>query len=72
MCGMGKDVSNLLYILKIMAPLLAAVMIGNWFLSEVKKARLKGKPRYQAYLSIPGVLIILAILLPIILWIIKQ
>lgn len=69
---MEKDVSNLLYILKIVAPLVAAIMVGNWFLSEVKKARLKGKPRYQAYLSVPGVLIMLAILLPIILWIIRQ
>ncbi len=69
---MEKDMSNLLYILKIVAPLVAAIMVGNWFLSEVKKARLKGKPRYQAYLSVPGVLIMLAILLPIILWIIRQ
>lgn len=69
---MEKDVSNLLYVLKIVAPLLAAIMVGNWFLSEVKKARSMGKPGYQAYLSIPGVLIILAILLPLILWIIKR
>jgi len=59
-------------IIKIIAPLLAAIMIGNWFLSEVKAARRKGKPRYKAYLSIPGILIMLAILLPIVLWIIKQ
>ncbi len=72
MYEMEKDMSNLLYILKIVAPLVAAIMVGNWFLSEVKKARLKGKPRYQAYLSVPGVLIMLAILLPIILWIIRQ
>jgi len=69
---MENDVSNLVYILKIVAPLVAAIMVGNWFMSEVKKARLKGGPWYQAYLSIPGLLIILAILLPILLWIIKK
>jgi hypothetical protein len=49
--------------------LVAALLIGNWFLAEVKKARLNGKPWYQPYLSIPGLLIILALILPIIVWI---
>ena len=57
-------------IVKIIAPLVAAILVGNWFLSEVKKVRIKGGPWYQPYLSIPGVMIILAILLiPILLWI---
>ena len=57
-------------IVKIIAPLVAAILVGNWFLSEVKKVRIKGGPWYQPYLSIPGVMIILAILLiPVLLWI---
>ena len=68
---MEKDVATLTTIVRIIAPLLAAIFVGNWFMSEVKKARFKGAPWYQAYLSIPGLLIILAILIPIILWIIK-
>lgn len=57
-------------IVKIIAPLVAAILLGNWFLSEVKKARIKGGPWYQPYLSIPGVMIILVILLlPVLLWI---
>jgi hypothetical protein len=47
-------------------------MIGNWFLREIKKAQLKGKPWYMAYLSIPGLLIIFALLLPIIIWVINK
>ena len=66
-----KDVATLTTIIKIIAPLVAAILVGNWFMSEVKKARFKGAPWYQAYVSIPGLLIFLAILLPIILWIIK-
>ena len=59
-------------IVRIIAPLVAAILVGNWFMSEIKKARFKGAPWYQAYVSIPGLLIILAVLLlPIILWIIK-
>jgi len=50
----------------------AAILIGNWFLAEVKKARLKGKPWYQFYLSPPGLLIILALLLPMIIWIVNR
>jgi hypothetical protein len=65
-------VSTLVNILKLIAVLVAALLVGNWFLAEVKSARLKGKPWYQPYLSIPGLLIILALLLPIIVWIIKN
>ncbi len=61
--------STLANILKLIAVLVAALLIGNWFLAEVTEARSKGKPWYQPYLSIPGLLIILAFLLPIIVWI---
>ena len=54
------------------AVLVAAILIGNWFLAEVKKARLERKPWYQPYLSIPGILIMLALLLPILYWIITR
>jgi hypothetical protein len=65
-------VSTLVDILKLVAVLVAALMIGNWFLAEVKKARALRKPWYQPYLSIPGVLILLALLLPVIVWIINK
>jgi hypothetical protein len=68
----GRNVSNLTNLLKMVAVLAAAIMIGNWFLAELKKARLKGKPWYQPYFSIPGLLIILVLLLPIIVWIINK
>jgi hypothetical protein len=68
-----KDVETLTTIVRIIAPLVAAILVGNWFMSEVKKARFKGAPWYQPYISIPGLLIILLILLvPIVLWIIKS
>jgi len=67
-----KDVATLISIARIIAPLVAAILLGNWFMSEVKKARFKGAPWYQPYISIPGLLIILAILVPIVLWIIKS
>ena len=67
-----EDLATITTIVKIIAPLVAAILLGNWFMSEVKKARFKGAPWYQPYLSIPGLLIILAILIPVILWIIKS
>jgi H+/Cl- antiporter ClcA len=69
---MERDVTTLASILKCIAVLVAALMIGNWFLAEVKKARSQRKPWYQPYLSIPGLLILLALLLPIIIWIINK
>ncbi len=60
-------------ILRFLAPLVAAILVGNWFLSEVKKARATNQPWYRPYLSTPGILIILAaILIPIFLWVIKK
>ena len=69
---MERDVTTLVSILKCIAVLVAALMIGNWFLAEVKKARAQRKPWYQPYLSIPGLLILLALLLPVIVWIINK
>ena len=59
-------------IIKIIAPLIAAILVGNWFLSEVRKAKAANQPWYRPYLSPPGLLIIAAFLIPIILWIIKK
>jgi len=59
-------------LIKMIAVLVAAILIGNWFLAEVKKARLARKPWHQPYLSTPGILIMLALLLPILYWIITQ
>jgi hypothetical protein len=69
---MGKVVSSLFTLFKIVAVLLAAASVGNWFLTEVKKARITGKPWYQPYLSIPGILIMLALLLPVLWWLIRN
>ena len=69
---MEKDVDTLATIVRIIAPLVAAIFLGNWFMSEVKKARFRGDPWYRPYISIPGLLIILLILLvPVVLWTIK-
>jgi len=63
----------LLDIVKFVAVLTAAGILGNWFLKEVKQAKLSGSPWYAPYLTIPGVLvIIIALLLPILAWLGQQ
>ncbi|MEJ2157850.1 MAG: hypothetical protein P8X96_21170 [Desulfobacteraceae bacterium] len=53
--------------LQYLSVLIAAIILGNWYLSEYKKARIAGLPWYRAYFSLPGILIILFILiLPVI------
>ena len=60
---------NIVQILKLIPILIAAILLGNWFLAELKRANATDKPWYSAYLSIPGLLILLAILvIPIALW----
>lgn len=53
--------------MKMIAVLVAAIVLGNWFLSELKKARATRAPWYQPYLTLPGILVIIAVMLPLIL-----
>ena len=70
---MELDVSTVLNILKLIPILVASILLGNWFLAEVRKARVKGNPWYQPYFSLPGILILLALLIfPLILWMGKK
>jgi hypothetical protein len=50
----------------------AAILLGKWFQSERKALYAKDKPWYMAYLSVPGLLILVALSLPIIIWIIRR
>ncbi|WP_373499537.1 hypothetical protein [Desulfococcus sp.] len=59
-------------ILRFVAVLAAAVMLGNWFMAEVRKSRANHEPRYKPYLTIPGVIIVLALLMPLIYWVIMK
>lgn len=64
--------SIIIDILKLVTIMAAAILLGNWFQSERKALNAKGKPGYKVYLSVPGLLILVAISLPIIIWIIRR
>lgn len=66
------DGLNFYMLFKYTAVLVAAIVIGNWFLAEVKKAKIYQKPWYKPYLSIPGLIILAALSLPIIIWIMSR
>jgi hypothetical protein len=53
------------------AILAAAALLGNWFLAELKTARAQRKPWYAPYVSLPGILIIIAVLIPVLLRIMR-
>jgi hypothetical protein len=56
-------------IIKMVAVLAAAALIGNWFLHELRNARRARKPWYAVYRTPPGILIILSVaLLPLVIW----
>ena len=49
------------------AVLAAACLLGNWYLSEYRRVRATGLPWYRAYLTLPGIIIVVVIfLLPLI------
>lgn len=58
----------MLELLKLIPIFIAAILVGNWFLSEVKKARANGETWYKPYLTVPGLLILMILILPLILW----
>ena len=59
-------------LVKYAAVLVAAMVIGNWFLTEVKKAKINQQPWYKPYLSIPGLIILAALSLPIVFLLISR
>jgi len=66
------DELNLLKLVKYAAVLVAAMIIGNWFLSEVRKAKKNQAPWHKPYVSLPGLIILAALSLPLILLLIDD
>ena len=66
------DGLNFIKLMKYAAVLIAAIIIGNWFLAEVRKAKMNKQPWYKPYISVPGLIVLVALSLPIILMIIKH
>ncbi len=65
--------TSVVNILKLISALTAAIIIGNWFQKEVRKARVNGEAWYKAYYSPPGLIIITSvIILPLLVWVIKN
>ncbi len=58
----------LVSIIKAIAVLVAALIVGNSFLDELKKARALNLPWFKPYLTLPGIIILVVIIVvPIIL-----
>ena len=53
---------GILKIIQFIAVLAAASILGNWYLSEYRKARMAGLPLYKAYFTLPGILIFCLVL----------
>ena len=52
--------------------LAGAILIGKLFKTQVHKARLQNKTWYAPYLSIPGIIVVLVVILPIVIWILRK
>jgi hypothetical protein len=64
--------TSLIEVVKLISVVLGAAVLGNWFLSELKKSRRRNLPWYSAYLSPPGLLILAALLAPLIYWLARH
>lgn len=54
--------ASLIQAVKIVSILAGAILLGQWFLTEVKRARRMNRPWYSAYLTPPGILVLIALL----------
>ena len=54
-----------LNVIKFISIIIASIIIGKWFLTELKSAQKEQKPWYAPYISIPGIIIIIVILIPV-------
>ena len=66
------DGLDLLNLIKYVAVLVAAIIIGNWFLTEARKAKANKEPWYKPYVSLPGLIMLAALSLPLILLLIDD
>jgi len=57
----------MIQVFSLIAVLAAAILIGTWFLDEIKQAKIQNLPWYTPYLSLPGMIIIVAIVGPVVL-----
>jgi hypothetical protein len=57
---------------KMISVLVGAIVLGNWFLAEFRKTRLKKLPWHAAYLTTPGLLVLAALTLPLIYWLARN
>ena len=65
--GAAGEVTMIIKALQMISVLAAACLLGNWYLSEYRRLRASNLPWYRAYLTLPGIIIIVVIfLLPLI------
>ena len=59
---------TLLSLIKMAAVLAGGLMLGRMFFEEVKRAKRAGAPWYTPYGTLPGILVLVALVLPLIVW----
>jgi hypothetical protein len=60
---------TLFSLIKMAAVVAGGLLLGQMFFAEVKKAKRNGAPWYHPYLTAPGVLTLIALMLPVFVWI---
>ena len=54
--------SIIIQIISVIAILAASMLVGNMFLGEIKKAKAQKLPWYKPYLTLPGIIVMIAII----------
>ena len=62
----------LLTAIKLICVVVAAILLGSLFRRQAQKTAAEGQPLHRAYLSVPGLLVLLVLMLPVVVWLIRK
>ncbi len=62
----------MLSILQFAPIIICSVIVGRWFLSEVKKAKSANLPWFSPYFTIPGILVLMGLTAPLFIYLLMK
>jgi len=62
---------TLVNIIGALSVLAAGAMLGKMFFTETRNAHRKNAPWYAPFMSLPGILVLIALAVPIIIWLVR-
>ena len=70
--GKGLPYRHMLTAIKLICVIVAAILLGSVFRRQAQKTVAEEQPLHRVYFSVPGLLVLLVLLLPVVVWVIRN